>query len=196
MNTKTLTFSIAVALAVAACGGGGGSVGSDSASNNGGGTAGSSKTTPGVWQGTTTSATTGTASVVGLTNTAGHSVWMTTDGRVWTGHMPLDATQMSINMSGYMYPGRQFPDHTNYGTWSMMGNYTNGTWSGQISGSGDSATFNLSMHPGYNRPASLDVLAGTYTRTTSIGYTMTMSFTQSGTLTGTDSRGCVFNGTV
>jgi hypothetical protein len=65
-----------------------------------------------------------------------------------------------------------------------------------LNGSGDATTFNYSMHPGYNRPASLALLAGTYTRTTSIGYTMTWSFTQNGQLTGSDSRGCVFNGTV
>jgi hypothetical protein len=63
-------------------------------------------------------------------------------------------------------------------------------------GAGDVVSFNLSMHPAHDRPASLDALAGTYTRTTSSGYTMTMSFTQDGQLTGYDSRGCLFNGTV
>jgi hypothetical protein len=195
MNTKTLFLAIAAALTVAACGGGGGGS-SSPASNNDGGTTGSSKTTPGVWQGTVTSSRTGTSSVIGLTNTSGHSVWMTTDGRVWTGLMPITATQMDVDMAGYMYPGRQFPDGSNYGTWSMMGSYENGTWSGQLNGVGDDASFSLSMHPGYNRPASLDLLAGTYTRTTSIGYTMTMSITQGGQLTGSDSRGCVLNGTI
>src|SRR5690606_1162980 len=140
--------------------------------------------------------TTGAASVVGLTNTSGHSVWMTTDGRVWTGPLPTTGTQISVNMAGYMYPGRQFPDGSNYGTWSMMGNYASGAWSGKLNGTGDTATFSFSMHPGYDRPASLDRLAGTYTRTTSIGYTMTMSVAQGGQLTGSDSRGCVFNGSV
>ena len=193
-----LAASIAAAavLALTACGGGGGGGSSNSTSNNNGAGTGSTNTTPGVWQGSVTSTTTGTSSVIGLTNTSGHSVWMTTDGRVWTGQMPTTGTQLNVNMAGYMYPGRQFPDGTNYGTWSMMGSYANGTWSGQFNGSGDVTTFSYSMHPGYNRPASLDLLAGTYTRTTSIGYTMTWSFTQSGQLTGSDSRGCVLNGTV
>jgi hypothetical protein len=78
----------------------------------------------------------------------------------------------------------------------MTGNYANGTWSGQLHGAGDVVRFGLAMHPAHDRPASLDLLAGTYTRTTSIGYTMTMSFTQDGQLSGSDSRGCVFNGTV
>lgn len=195
--SKTLVVGLAAALSITACGGSGGGGGPPGpTSSNSGGTTGSSKTTPGVWQGTVTSPTTGAASVVGLTNTSGHSVWMTTDGRVWTGSMPMTGTQMSVNMAGYMYPGRQFPDRSNYGTWSMTGNYANGTWSGQLNGTGDTATFSFSMHPGYDRPASLDRLAGTYTRTTSIGYTITMSVTQGGQLTGSDSRGCVFNGSV
>ena len=195
MKTTTLVLAIAAALTVTACGGGAGGD-SEPTSNNDGGTPAAGKTTPGVWQGTVTSTTTGTSSVVGLTNTSGHSVWMTTDGRVWTGQLPMTGTQMRLDMSGYMYPGRQFPDGSNYGTWSMMGSYANGAWSGQFTGAGDDATFSFAMHPAYTQPASLDLLAGTYTRTTSIGYTMTMSFTQGGQLTGSDSRGCVFNGAV
>jgi hypothetical protein len=95
-----------------------------------------------------------------------------------------------------MYMGRRFADGSNYGMWSLVGTYMNGAWSGHMSGAGDAATFNVSMHPAWGQPASLDRLAGTYTRTTSVGYTMTMSFTSGGQLTGSDSRGCVFNGTV
>src|SRR5512139_3405928 len=126
--SKTLVVGLAAALSITACGGSGSGDGSpEPTSNNGGGAIGSSKTTPGVWQGTVTSPTTGAASVVGLTNTSAHSVWMTTDGRVWTGSMPMTGTQVSVNMAGYMYPGRQFPDGSNYGMWSMMGSYANGT---------------------------------------------------------------------
>jgi hypothetical protein len=193
-----LAASIAAAavLALTACGGGGGGGSPNSTSNNNGSGAGSNKTASGVWQGTVASTTTGTSNFVGITNMSGNSIWMTTDGRVWTGQMPTTGTQVSVSMAGYMYPGRQFPDGTNYGTWAMMGSYANGTWRGQLNGSGDATTFNYSMHPGYNRPASLALLAGTYTRTTSIGYTMTWSFTQNGQITGSDSRGCVFNGTL
>jgi len=194
MKTKTLFLAIAAAFTVTACGGGGG--GSEPISDNDDLTPTPSKTTPGVWQGTVTSSTTGTSSVVGLTNTSGHSVWMTTDGRVWDGQMPMTGTQLNVNMTGYMYPGRQFPDGTNFGMWSLMGSYAHGTWSGQFNGTGDRATFSLSMHPGYDRPASLDLLAGVYTRSTSNGYTMTMTMSANGQLTASDSRGCIFNGAV
>jgi hypothetical protein len=196
MKSRSLLVTIAVALTAAACGGGGAS-GPDTAVNGGGGTTGSSKTTPGLWQGTVTSSTTGTSSLVGLTDSSGRGVWMTTDGRVWSGQMPVTGTQMAVDMAGYMYPGRQFPDGSNVGPWSMTGNFANGTWSGQLHGAGDVVSFGLSMmNPAYGRPASLDTLAGTYTRTTSVGYTMTMSVTGGGQLTGSDSRGCMFNGTV
>jgi hypothetical protein len=198
--SKTVLISCA-ALALAACSGGGGSSSSSSPATgdtggNGGGTTGATKTTPGVWQGTVTSTTTGQSSMVGLTNGSGQSVWMTTDGRVWSGQMPMTGTQFNTTMAGYMYPGRRFPDGTNYGMSSMVFNYGNGAWSGQYSGGGDTGTFNVSMSSMWNRPASLDTLAGTYTRTTSIGYTMTMSLTQAGELTANDTRGCVINGTV
>ncbi len=56
--SKTLVVGLAAALSITACSGGGGGS-SDPTSNNDGGTTGSSKTTPGVWQGTVTSPTTG-----------------------------------------------------------------------------------------------------------------------------------------
>lgn len=198
MHTRSLAFAVIAALAVSACGGSGGGDSEPSAGAPLQPTAGSgsTKTTPGVWSGTTTSATAGVMDVVGLTNPTGHSVWMATDGRVWTGQLPTTGTSLATAMNGYMYPGRQFPDGTNHGDWSMSGTFANGAWSGQLTGNGEAATYNFSMHPGYDRPASTTLLAGTYTRTTSIGYTVTLSFTADGQLTGTDSRGCVFNGTV
>lgn len=198
MNSRIPAFALALAIAstVAGCGGSGDSASSAAATPTGGTTAGSSKTTPGVWQGTLVSPTTGSASLVGLTDTSGHSVWMTTDGRVWAGQMPATGTQFDGSMTGYMYPGSRFADGSNYGMWSMMARYADNAWSGQMDGSGDRAAFSVAMHPAYNRPASLDLLAGTYTRTTSIGYTLTLSFTKSGQMTGSDSRGCVFGGNV
>ena len=204
MQTRTVGMLIAAALALGACSGGGGP-GSATGAGGGvaqpptdgsGGSTGAARTTPGVWQGTVTSPTTGTAAMVGLTTATGQSVWMTTDGRAWTGELPATGNAMHAVMNGYMYPGRQFPDGSNTGPWSMTGSHANGTWTGRFHGSGDDATFGFSMHPAYGRPASLETLAGTYTRTTSIGYTMTWSFTQGGQLTGSDSRGCVFEGTV
>jgi hypothetical protein len=197
MKISTQLLISLTALMVAACGGGGsssspGSAGSDTA----GGTSGSTKTTPGVWQGTLTSPTTGDSTLVGLTNATGQSVWMTTDGRVWSGQMPMSGTQFNATMAGYMYPGSRFPDGSTHSPSSMMFSYGNGAWTGQYTGGGDSGTFNVTMSAMWDRPATLATLAGTYTRTTSIGYTMTMSIATDGVFTASDTRGCVINGTV
>jgi len=200
-TTRSLLVTMAVALSVSACGGGGGSGASTPAADTGG----TGATTPpasttsatGVWSGKVTSTSTGQSySMVGLTGASGQSVWMTMDGRVWHGQMPMDSTQFSTTMAGYMYPGSHFPDGSTHGPSTMMFGNANGTWSGQYSGTGDAGTFTVGMSPMWNRPASPSILAGVYTRTTSIGYTMTMSITQDGQLTANDTRGCVINGTV
>ena len=48
----------------------------------------------------------------------------------------------------------------------------------------------------WDRPASIGTVAGVYTRSTSNGYTMTMTMSANGQLTASDSRGCVINGVV
>jgi hypothetical protein len=197
MNISTKLLLSLATLTVAACGGGGGSAGPTSSDNvTTGFTSGSTKTSPGVWQGTVTSPTTGQSALVGLTNAAGQSVWMTTDGRVWSGQMLVAGTQFEVTMAGYMYPGSRFPNGSAYGSSSMMFNYGNGAWTGQYSGGGDAGTFNVAMSSMWNRPATLATLAGTYIRTTSIGYTMTMSIATDGVITASDTRGCVINGAV
>ncbi len=190
----------AVALTVTACGGGGGNSGTTSSPTPTGApptpVTPTAATTPGVWKGTITSTTTGqSASVVALTGKDGHSVWMTTDGRVWSGQVPMTGDHFNVTFSGHMYEGAHFPDGTNHGTTSMMiDQHSITTTSGRYTGSGDAGTFNMSLSPMWNRPASLGSVA--YTRTTSNGYTMTMTIGANGQLTGSDSRGCVINGTV
>ena len=192
----------AVALTVTACGGGGGNSGTTPSPAPTGATPSpatpTAATTPGVWKGTITSTTTGqSASVVALTGKDGHSVWMTTDGRVWSGQVPMTGDHFNATFSGHMYEGAHFPDGTNHGTTSMMvDQHSTATTSGRYAGSGDAGTFNMSLSPMWNRPASLGSVAGVYTRTTSNGYTMTMTIGANGQLTGSDSRGCVINGTV
>src|SRR4051794_2527621 len=132
-NSTPLLISLAT-LAVAACGGGGSSPTSIE-SGRSGGTSGSTKTTPGVWQGTVTSPTTGQSTMVGLTNATGQSVWMTADGRVWSGQIPTTGDQINATMAGYMYPGNRFPDGSAYSSTSMMFDYgSGGAWTGHYTG--------------------------------------------------------------
>ena len=155
-------------------------------------------TTPGVWKGTITSTTTGqSTSVVALTGLDGHSAWMTTDGRVWSGQVPMAGASFDATFIGHMYDGSHFPDGTNHGSTSMMiEHHSAGTTSGHYSGNGDAGTFSLSLSPMWDRPASLGTVAGVYTRTTSNGYAMTMTINANGQLSASDTRGCLINGAV
>jgi len=214
MKTRTLLYSgcavLATSLALSGCGSGGSGGSGNSSTTPTTGTppptttspaspsTPTAATTPGFWKGSITSTTTGqTSSVVALTGHDGHSVWMTTDGRVWDGQVPMSGDHFNATFSGHMYDGAHFPDGTNHGSTSMMvDHHSSSTTSGRYTGSGDGGTFNMSLSPMWNRPASLGTVAGVYTRSTSNGYTMTMSISANGQLTGSDSRGCVFNGTV
>jgi hypothetical protein len=201
--SKTSLVTVIAALSLAACGGGG-SDGSNAASNDPGGTeataptpASTTATTPGVWKGTITSTTTGRSSTaLGLIATNGQSFWMTTDGRVWNGQMPVSGTQFNTTMAGHMYAGDRFPDGSNYGPSSMMFGYSSGMWGGSYTGTGDTGTFNMGLSPMWNRPASLAEVAGVYTRTVSYGYAMTMTIDANGQFSASDTRGCLINGTV
>lgn len=194
----------AIVLVVTACGGGGGgsSVATATAPAPTGG-ANSPATPPaastsGVWKGTIASTTTGrSVPLVALTGVDGHSVWMTTDGRVWSGSMPTTGDHFDATFSGHMSEGDHFPDGTDHGTASMMiDHHSSSMTSGRYSGSGDAGTFDMGPNPMWDRPSALDVVAGVYTRSTSNGYTMTMTIGANGQVTGSDSRGCVFTGTV
>jgi hypothetical protein len=197
----------AASLALTACGGGGGG---DSSTGTGASpttpptgapvtpptTA--AATTPGVWKGSILSTTTGqTSPIVALTGLDGHSVWMTTDGRVWGGQVPMSGDRFDTTFGGHMYDGVHFPDGTNHGTTSMMVDHHSATvTNGRYAGNGDAGTFDMSLSPMWDRPASIGTVAGVYTRTTSNGYTMTMTMSANGQLTASDSLGCLINGSV
>ena len=101
---------------------------------------------------------------------------MTTDGRVWSGQVPMTGDHFDTTFSGHMYDGVHFPDGTNHGTASMMiDHHSTSVTSGRYTGSGDAGTFNMSLSPMWDRPASIGTVAGVYTRSTSNGYTMTMT---------------------
>lgn len=186
----------ATGLALSACGGGGSNADPTTAAPPP--AASTTSTTPGLWKGTISSTTTGqTTAVVALTGHDGHTVWMTTDGRTWDGQLPLHGDHFEATLDGHMHEGAQFPDGTNHGSATMsVDHHSAGVTRGHHSGNGDAGTFDLAMNSMWNRPAALDTVAGVYTRTTSSGYAMTMTIDARGQMTGSDSRGCVFDGTV
>jgi hypothetical protein len=111
--------------------------------------------------------------------------------------MPPAGGQFDAMFSGHMYDGAHFPDGSNHGTAAMMiDRHSGGTMTGRYAGSGDAGTFNMSLSPMWNRSSSLGAVAGVYTRSTSNGYSMTMTLGAGGELMASDSRGCIMNGTV
>jgi hypothetical protein len=155
--------------------------------------------TAGIWQGELTSATTQQPTqVLALTLQDGSSVWMMSDGRVMTGLLPSSGERFSASFMGHMLEGSRFPDGTLHGTAQLVFEHHGGSTSdGRYMAGGDSGTFRLSMMTSvWNRPASLEALAGVYSRTTAAGYTMTMSINADGVMNASDSRGCVFSGLV
>jgi hypothetical protein len=185
------------ALTLTACGGGG-SAGGTSGTGTTGSTPPTAAATAGLWKGTINSTSTSQSStVMALVGTDGHSVWMTTDGRVFDGSMPVTGDHFVAQMTDHMDDSGHFPDGTNFGPGSMtVDSHTSDMMGGHFSGNGDAGTFNMTRSPMWDRPASLGTAAGTYTRTTSNGYAMTMTISANGQLTASDTRGCVVSGTV
>jgi hypothetical protein len=191
-------------LATGACSGGGGGSGTSTAAppaSSGGTptTAPSTKpATAGVWQGQIASTTTSTTDhLLALTNHQGDSVWMTTDGRVFHGELPIDGDHFDATLTGHMYEGDHFPDGTAEGPASMAVEHHSAIETrGRYSGSGDAGTFRMNPDAAWDRPAALGLVAGVYTRSTSNGYTMTLAIGSDGRLSGSDTRGCVVSGTV
>jgi hypothetical protein len=196
-SRTTPLASLAVATLLAGCGGGSGGDGTNAPTS---GTTPPTAAAPtvGVWKGTISSSTTGqTAQVVTLTGHDGHSVWMTTDGRVWSGQVPQTGSHFDATFTGHMHEGAQFPDGTNHGSATMsFEHHAQHSTDGHHAGSGDSGRFDMDLSPMWDRAASMETVAGVYTRTTSNGYAMTMTIGANGQMMATDNRGCVLNGTV
>ena len=197
-NTALKLASVAVSAAIlSACGGGSGS--SDgSPSSDPSPPAATAPVTAGVFKGTITSSATTTqpVSVIAMTGPDGHSTWMSADGRVWSGHVPQTGSHFDASFSGHMYDGLHFPDGTNHGTWTMTVDHRATGMTGQFNGGGDAGSFAMNLSPMWNRTGSLSEAAGVYMRTTSSGYAMEMTISSNGQMSGHDTRGCVFSGTV
>lgn len=200
-SNRVLAITSFVLLALTAgCGGGSGS-GASGTTPTGGGSGGvtppKTAASTGVYKGTITSTTTGqTTPVLAMVGPDGAARWMSTDGRVWTGTMPMTGAKFDASLMGRMYTGATFPDGSTAGTWTMNVDVASGRMSGQFTGSGDAGRFDLMLNSMWDRTASLQSVAGVYTRNSWTGYAMTMTIGTDGQLIANDSRGCSMNGTV
>ena len=152
----------------------------------------------GLWKGTISSDVTGQSpQVFAMVDTSGRALWMTTDGAVWDGQMPLAGGSLEIHLRTHLHEGSQFPDGTHHGS-SMLNieSLTHPAMLGRYSGAGDSGRVGFERSPMWDRPASLETVAGSYTRSISNGYTMTLTIGANGQLSGSDTAGCLIHGTV
>jgi len=152
----------------------------------------------GLWKGTITSTGSGqTQQAVGTVTDDGQFHLMTANGVNYVGQMAASPANFSMTMSGYVPVGQTFPNGAQNGSMSFSGTVTSsGMMSGTYSGAGESGTFSMTIDPMGTRSASMQMVAGTYTRSNSSGYTVTMTVDSNGQMTGSDTQGCVFNGTV
>ncbi len=188
------------AITLTACGGGGDTSGNSAQDGSGSTPAPPAATiaTAGVWKGSLTSSASGQSTgFVGMVDTNGHGLWMTTAGHVFEGRMPQSGTRFESHMAAHANDEYPFHDGSTHGAMTMMvDDHASATMQGRHSGTGDSGTFTASRSPMWMRAASLDDAAGVYTRTTSSGYAMTMTISANGQMQASDSTGCTISGDV
>ncbi|MFP5506604.1 MAG: hypothetical protein ACLGH6_10425 [Gammaproteobacteria bacterium] len=181
---RTTLFLIAC-LTLSACGGGGsssGPIGSVTTS-----------VATGVWQGTVTESGVGTFNVIGLIYGNDLRFVSVDAGVLYEGTLTITgtsftATTTNIDING----GGAFATSTLSGTIVTASSIT-GTFT---SSNGSSGSFSLAYDPITTRGASLATTDANWSASDGMGYTMTLSIDANGLLTGTDTDGCVFNGTV
>ena len=91
--------------------------------------------------------------------------------------------------------GRRFRDDRNEAA-SVQVERNGDSLHGELEFRGDRYVLDLSAAPEYSQPVTLPQLAGTYTRSTFAFTTLTLTIESDGRLTGSDSNGCVMNGSV
>lgn len=203
MSTRSLPGlrpGLAITLATVALASCGGGESSGDSPGDGPGPIGAQPTataaTAGVWKGTITSSGSGQSNLlVGMVEADGHSVWMTTDGHVFEGPMPVAGTQFESHLAAHADDDYPFHDGTHHGAVTMMvDDHSLDGMRGRHDGVGDSGTFSVTRSATWTRPASLAEVAGVYTRTTSSGYAMTLTIGSNGQMHASDTRGCAMAG--
>jgi len=178
MNTQVgfKIISLSSILVLTACGSSGGS---DTPVNNDLG---------GIWNGTVIS-TDGAESSIGLISEAGKLFFLTDDelvlGSVGTSENDFNGTADSYSPEGVAIGGK------------FSGTFTaRSIFSGSASYQGtQTSTFTYTYDDAHARGSSFDAVAGTYSETEG-GYTETYTIDSEGNITGSDTDGCVFGGSL
>lgn len=184
MKTLWTSLLLTLCLVLAACGGGG------SSSDTPGAVTTSDAT--GIWQGTITQSGIGTFAVVGLIYGNDLRFISVDAGVLYEGTLTITGTNFTATTTNIDINGGVASTSTLTGTIITASSIT-GTFTSSDGGSG---SFSLTYDPITTRGASLATTDGNWSATDGMGYTMTLSIDANGLLTGSDTDGCVFNGTV
>lgn len=192
MRICTSVILVVSTLLTAACGGG----------DSGGSTSPPKPTpiatTPGIYSGSFTSSTSGTGGdLVGIVTADGQArFFSTTNGGQYFGSVPTTGTTVTGTVTGIAPGGTTWPDLTLSAPFTLtVTAKAQSSLTGSYSGGGDQGTFSFTYQPIYERPSSLAIVAGVYTGTPN-GDTTTVAIDANGVVTGSDSYGCVYNGSV
>ena len=181
--TFLVLFSLLVVILSGCGGGGGGSSASAASSVN--------ATPTGVWDGTFTENGVGAFAITGIIS-GNQLVFISLDGgAIYEGTISVNGTSFTATTTDYAIGGEVFSTSNLSGTIQRRSSIT-GTYT---SSNGATGSFSLTYDSVTDRGSSLSVTDGNWTAT-DVGVTLTFSIISTGDLTGSDTDGCIYNGTV
>ena len=145
----------------------------------------------GVWEGTFTENGVGTFSLTGIVEGNQMRFISTEAGAIYVGTISVSGTSFTATTTSYAIGG------TAFSTTNMSGTVTTkSTISGTFTSStGATGSFSLAYDTVTDKGSSLAITDGNWTETSG-GSTTTISIDSTGALTGSDTSGCVYLGTV
>jgi len=120
------------------------------------------------------------------------------------GTVPTTGTDIKVDLTGVFYPENYWSNNLQVTDVTVDSTVTpRVAWNGTFKETTGYGTFALPYQKDiYERPASLDLVAGSYSGIVihddyldPIGYTMTLAISASGALSGNDTRGCQYAAT-
>lgn len=189
---KLLLASI-IATGLAACGGGGGgggAVGSDTATT--------ASSIGGIWDGVVTYSDSSQEGIVGIVTESGEGVFLSDDGGLTFGNISKSGTSFSGSFTGYAPSGSVF----NANGQAVISGTIDGSFSERsrlnirsfYQGT-QASTSAYAYDRTYERPSSISKISNTYFYSEP-GYSESITISSVGDISGSNSDGCVYSGSV
>jgi hypothetical protein len=151
----------------------------------------------GFWGGDFTSnATNQTSFTEGIVTQNNDAYFITEAGVQYVGTITVTGNKISGNLSAYAPAGMTFPDGQTNGSISINGTvFTRGFMTGTYAGVGETGSFSLVYNSLYERSSSISKVSDNWAFST-FGYSISLSISSSGTVSGSDLRGCGYYGRI